>query len=320
MAGKRQYCPWDLLEAVNGRCPVCTREVLGEKDVAPWEVAHVSPSRFDDRFQLTGVVGRGGMSVVYRAWDDVFRRLVAIKFLCFPDHAISNRAYEQFKHEARTMAGLGSTHVPVLYDFDGGDPQRPYLVMELLRGETLAGRIARGGILDARDLVEWVLPVLDVLELAHGQRIVHRDLKPENIFRHQQGDTPQVKVLDFGISQLFPGNPARTLRMGQQIVYGTPEYMAPEQLEGQPPEPGNDVYSLGVSMYEALTGLPPFRSPDPRTVARMHQEATPPPLPDRPGCRKGMQDLVLDMLSKSATARPRVMAVIRDRLLKAAKE
>ncbi|HUE85434.1 MAG TPA: protein kinase [Vicinamibacterales bacterium] len=224
----------------------------------------VSPGSriLNGRYRLERRRGRGGMGAVYEAVDDVLERTVAVKLIRHDVEAPLNLAV-RFRQEARAAAGFAHPHVVRIYDFGIDRDRRPFLVMELLEGETLRQRLAGGLILTPPEALHILRGVCSALSAAHGQGIVHRDLKPENIFllRHASGVVP--KVLDFGLAKTFDVRPSfqRSTGAGTSagLLVGTLEYMAPEQVAGDDVNPAWDLWALGVITYEMLTGRHPFR-------------------------------------------------------------
>ncbi|MBE1537733.1 protein kinase domain-containing protein [Actinomadura algeriensis] len=194
-----------------------------------------------ERYRIEALLGTGGMAAVWRAHDLVLDRAVAVKV---PREGWPEEFPRRLRREARAAAGLSHPNITGVYDY-GEHRGVPYVVMELLDGESLADRLARGP-LPWREAAAVCAAIGDALDAAHAAGIVHRDIKPANVFQ-----TPvAVKVLDFGIAFTGPdpaGGP----------VLGTPAYTAPELLDGAPPSPAADVFSLGVVLRQALTGGPP---------------------------------------------------------------
>ncbi|MBI2933916.1 MAG: protein kinase [Planctomycetes bacterium] len=223
-----------------------------------------------DRYEIMQELGRGGMAVVYRARDKRLGREVALKVLRqeFND---SQAAMARMMREARAIAALNHPNVVRLHDVSD-DPQSPYLVMEYVRGNTLDVEM-RNASWPLRERVRVVEQIARGVHAAHQQNIVHRDLKPGNIMIEESG---RVVVMDFGLAHLNTGD-SRLTRTG--TVIGTPQYMAPEQVQGRPDaiNARTDVYAIGVVLYEAIAGSPLFRG----TVAEIYhkiltQEATSP--------------------------------------------
>lgn len=212
-----------------------------------------------DRYGMRAVIGEGGMGVVYEAEHLTIGKAVAVKVL-HPSKAQNREAVSRLKHEARVAGTLGHPNICAVYDLGRLDDGSPYLVMERLRGETLAQRIARLGRLAAPDMVDIMLQVLSALAAAHQRGVIHRDLKPDNIFLSQrEGMRPVPKLLDFGISKAEDIEDTVADPTGQLLAAGTPFYMAPEQARGDRGFDWRvDLWSAGIVLYEGLTGHRPF--------------------------------------------------------------
>jgi len=210
-------------------------------------------------YQIAGIVGEGGMGVVYRAKDTRLGRDVAIKVLthvAFSDH----ERLVRFEQEARATGMLNHPNLLTVYDVGRDAEDNPFLVTELLEGETLRSRLDRGA-LSARKAVDAALQMAQGLAAAHEKHIVHRDLKPDNIFLTRDG---RLKILDFGIAKLTapPGKEGPTFEMAATepgMVLGTVGYMSPEQVRGEPVDARSDIFSLGTIFFEMLTGARAFR-------------------------------------------------------------
>ncbi|HYM45770.1 MAG TPA: protein kinase [Solirubrobacteraceae bacterium] len=226
------------------------------------------------RYRLDAEIGRGGMSTVYRAFDTVLERPVAIK-LMHREIAADSAQLERFRREARAVAQLNHPHIVTVIDAgeepsaaDDGVPGRPplgtpYIVLEYVEGETLKQLIRREGPLDVSQSIAYAIEIARAIGAAHERLIVHRDVKPQNVLIGSEGS---AKITDFGI--------ARTLtEEGLTIdgrVLGTTDYVSPEQALGQPVTGQSDLYSLGVVLYEMLTGEVPFAGETPVAVAMRH--------------------------------------------------
>jgi serine/threonine protein kinase len=221
------------------------------------------------RYRLQRRVGGGGMGAVWEAYDQELDRPVAIKI---PDRSLAadESFVERFRREARSAGRLSHPNVAQVYDY-GMDDGQPYLVMELVPGETLASRLAREGPLPSEDARRIAAGVADALHAAHEGGVVHRDVKPGNIMLTPEGG---VKVMDFGIAAAAADG--RMTGTGQ--VLGTPAYMAPEQAAGKGATPASDVYALGVVLYEMLAGRAPFAGDTALAVASAHLHRDPEPL------------------------------------------
>src|SRR5437588_1254793 len=213
------------------------------------------------RYRLEARIGAGGMSTVYRALDETLQRQVAIK-LMNREVASDSDQLERFRREARAVAQLSHPHIVGVIDA-GEDASRPYIVFEYVEGETLKDRIRRVGRLPIAEAVAYAVEIARALGAAHARHIVHRDVKPQNVLIEEEGS---AKVTDFGI--------ARTLDWegltADGRVLGTTDYVSPEQALGQPVTGQSDLYSLGIVLYEMLTGEVPFKGENQVAVAMKH--------------------------------------------------
>jgi serine/threonine-protein kinase len=219
------------------------------------------------QFEIVKQLGAGGMGAVYLAEQRDMGRQVVIKVM-HPELTVGNpQAVERFKREARAVAALNHPHIVQVYVFGQADDGRMYLAMEYIEGRDLASEVARGALAQGRAL-KILDQVAAALIEAHSRGIVHRDLKPENVMlADRHGNPDWVKVLDFGIAKIHSahsgqadgGMEAAALTQ-QGAIFGTPRYMAPEQITGQPIDARTDLYALGVIFYEMLTGEHPFRA------------------------------------------------------------
>lgn len=220
------------------------------------------------RYRLVRRIATGGMGEVWQADDTVLGRRVALKLLV-EELAADDRATRRFVREARATARLAHPNVARVFDF-GRDGGAPFLVMELLEGETLAARLASGPLGPA-EAARVAAAVADALEAAHRLGIVHRDVKPSNVMLTRDGE---VKVLDFGIAAAADETHSTT----GSGLYATVAYVSPERVAGEPATPASDVYSLGAVLYELLCGRPPFSGRSPALVARAHLHDQPVPV------------------------------------------
>src|SRR6059058_5734882 len=229
-------------------------------------------------YVIQSAIGAGGMGEVYRARDTRLNRDVAIKILPASFSADPDRL-QRFAQEARAAAALN--HPNILSIFDIGDQQgAPYVVSELLEGETLRERL-RNGPLSIRKAIEYSLQVARGLAAAHEKGIVHRDLKPENLFLTEDG---RVKILDFGLAKLTrpeasaDGDDAPTMHAVTEpgLVMGTAGYMSPEQVRGKPADPRSDIFSFGAILYEMISGKRAFHGDTAAdTMSAILKEETP---------------------------------------------
>jgi eukaryotic-like serine/threonine-protein kinase len=226
---------------------------------------------FADRYELTELVGTGGMSSVYKAHDRLLERNVALKIL--HDHyADDDEFVERFRREARAVAQL--SHPSIVTVIDRGEADgRQFIVFEYIEGENVKELLVRSGRLPVRRALELALAIARGLAFAHGHGLVHRDVKPQNVLLNGDGE---AKVTDFGIARSNDDH-AVTLT---GTVLGTSNYIAPEQATGQPVDAQTDVYSLGVVLYELLAGDVPFPGESFVSVAMKHVNEPPPNLLD----------------------------------------
>src|SRR6266576_2182067 len=258
-----------------------------------------------DRFRLEEKVGAGGMSSVYRAFDPTLERWVAIK-LMHRDISTDPDQLERFRREARAVASLSHPHIVTVIDA-GEDEGAPYIVFEYVDGETLKERIRSVGRLPVPEAVAYAIEIGRALSCAHGHRLVHRDVTPQNVLIDPDG---RAKVTDFGI--------ARSLEQKGMTatgrVLGTTDYVSPEQAMGEDVDERSDVYSLGVVLYEMLTGDVPFRAETQVGVAMKHVNE---PMPDVQTKRPEVSAVVASVVDRSTTKDPRdryntVAEMVRD--------
>ncbi|WP_147425207.1 serine/threonine-protein kinase [Bailinhaonella thermotolerans] len=263
------------------------------------------------RYELVSPLGRGGMGQVWKAYDTLLDRSVAIKlmrddgFAARPDRA--DDLARRFRREASVTAGLRHTGVPAVHDagaFEGS----LYLVMELVEGHTLGRLIAEHGPLPVPWAAAIAARVCEVLDAAHRQSLIHRDLKPQNIMLAFDG---AVKVLDFGVAAVLDAS--RITRTGESV--GTPAYMSPEQLRAEDPTARTDLYALGCVIHEMLTGRPVFEGSH-HAMAYQHMEKPPPRLRwSDPTIPADLEELVLHLLAKDPRRRPSGAAEVYRRLV-----
>jgi serine/threonine protein kinase len=247
------------------------------------------------RYELSAHLASGGMATVFRGWDHRLRRPVAIKMLQELDSA-GARDVERFRREARAAAALASPHIVEVYDFFA-DEGCYYLVMELVEGVDLKHHLRAHGPVPVAEALVIATQICLALDEAHAQGFIHRDIKPQNILLDASGT---AKLADFGIVQI-PG--ARQCTSGGMVM-GTADYVSPEQAQGLPLTPASDLYSLGVVLYEMLTGMPPFTGRTAVAVAMRHASTPPPPPRKRnPAISPGVERLVLRALAKDPHCR-----------------
>lgn len=237
----------------------------------------------DGQFKIVQKIGIGGMGAVYKALQPDMNRMVAVKVL-HPKLADRKDIASRFRREARAMSHLTHPNTARVFLYDELEDGTLFIVMELLEGKTINRVVRAEGPMEVARALRIMLQVCGALEEAHIAGIVHRDLKPENIFLCRQGGlTDFPKVLDFGLAkvtrrEMQPGSVQLT-REG--MVFGTPEFMSPEQAQGRTLTPASDVYSLAVILYEMLTGVLPFEATSSLDYLQLHVSAPPIPLGER---------------------------------------
>ena len=247
------------------------------------------------RYELLEKIGDGGMAVVYKGKDKLLNRFIAVKILR-PEFTKDATFVENFKRESQAAAGLSHPNIVGVYDV-GREGNINYIVMELIEGDTLNKIIVREAPMDYRKVIDISKQVASALRVAHKNKIIHRDVKPHNIMITNDG---VVKLADFGIARAV--NDA-TLSTGSKIV-GSVHYFSPEQARGNYVDERSDIYSLGIVMYEMLTGKVPFDGDNPVTVALKHiNEEITPPRELEPGIPPALERCVMKATSKYQTNR-----------------
>ncbi len=267
------------------------------------------PRLLGDRYELDGVVGRGGMAEVYRARDLRLDRIVAIKTLR-TDLARDQTFQARFRREAQSAASLNNPTIVAVYD-TGEDQSSgmpvPFIVMEYVDGRTVRDLLIEGHRLLPERTLEITLGVLRALEYSHQAGIVHRDIKPGNVMVTRNGD---IKVMDFGIARAM-SDAQSTMTQTAQVI-GTAQYLSPEQARGERVDQRSDLYSVGCLLYELLTGRPPFTGDSPVAIAYQHVRENPVPPsrvdPELPGWADA---IVLKAMAKDPAARYQTAAEMR---------
>lgn len=251
--------------------------------------------RLDGRYEIKEIIGVGGMAVVYKAFDNVENRLVAIKIL--KDEFVSNQEFlRRFKNESRAIAMLSHPNIVSVYDVSFGDLIQ-YIVMEYIDGITLKEIIEREGSLRWKDAVHFTIQILKALQHAHDKGIVHRDVKPQNIMVLSDGT---IKVTDFGIAR-FARSDQRTIT---DKAIGSVHYISPEQARGEKTDERTDIYSVGVMLYEMLTGKLPFQAESAVSVAIMQLQREPQlPTEINGSIPEGLEQITMHAMQKSPERR-----------------
>ena len=271
----------------------------------------VIETAIEGRYQIITRVASGGMGEVYRAHDAVLARDVAIKLL-HPQLAGDRGFVERFRREARAAAILNHPSIVGVYDWGSTDGTY-FMVMEYVQGLNLRTLLAEYERLEPAQAVEICLPVLAALDHAHGHGIVHRDVKPENILIARSGS---VKVADFGLARAYADS---YVSQAEGTVTGTVQYLAPEQIQGEPADPRTDLYALGVVLFELLTGRPPFIGETSLGIAYQHLSGrVPAPSMVVPTVPAALDRIVLMATEKEPARRPASARALRDELIRAA--
>src|SRR6266550_7518079 len=266
------------------QCPRCDRQFPDDVHVCPDDFTPLQADAtiadvpidpligrvFDGKYRLDERLGGGGMGTVYRATHLLIDRVVAVKVLS-QRFVGDETAQQRFRREARASGRMQHPNAVMVNDFGATEDGWLYIVMELLEGQTLRDLLAREAPLDPARVVSFMMQTSSAVGAAHDANLIHRDLKPANIFIEQRPNMPAVvKVLDFGVARFIveehEDDDFNTLTQVGAII-GTPRYMSPEQCSGLPLTPASDVYSLGIILYEMLTGEVPFSAETPLAVA-----------------------------------------------------
>ncbi|MGA2505171.1 MAG: protein kinase [Anaerolineales bacterium] len=256
------------------------------------------PKVLNKRYQLLEAIGKGGMAIVYRAQDLMLERLVAVKVLR-EDYSRDPAFQDQFRREAKAAANLSHPNIVTMHDF-GLDNGQLFLVMEYVPGKDLKTLIKQRVRFSPEDALPLLIQACAGIGYAHRAGLVHCDVKPQNMLV-----TPdmRLKVADFGIARALS-----TIIPEEQmnVVWGSPQYFAPEQASGAAPAPASDVYSIGIIMYEMLTGSLPFQATNDSDLARQHVEVEPPLLSEiLPEISPTLEQILKKVLSKEPSQRYR---------------
>ncbi len=273
---------------------------------------------FADRYEIIDVLGRGGMSVVYKAQQVFMQNLVAIKVL----HQTLNSdptSFDRFKQEAIAAISIRDKNVIQVLDFGISD-DKAFLIMEYLEGQDLADWLTKNGDMDVEHALNIFIQACSGLANAHAKGVIHRDLKPGNLFLMKETDGSElVKIVDFGIAKIETTNNATSQSLTQPgEVFGSPLYMSPEQCQGKPLDARSDIYSLGCVLYETLTGMPPLMGIN--SFETMNKHVGEQPLPVRAmvpnkDVPEALDQCILKALRKNPDQRQQTMQEFRQELI-----
>jgi serine/threonine protein kinase len=273
------------------------------------------------RYRLDRLIGKGGMSSVWGGVHLALDRRVAVKFLHVRNDDDTEALCSQFLREARIAAAVRHRNVVDVLDFGTTDHGVPFMVMEVLEGETLGSRLGRSPPLAVNELIDIINLTLRGLTAVHDSGIVHRDLKPENIFLQSDASGKYPKIFDFGISRCLDlSGPRSALTTKEGLLVGTPHYMSPEQVRGMfDIDQRTDIYSMGVILYEALTGRLPFDAQNIADLIIMIIQTTAPPVFElRPEVGREISDVVSRAMHRNREARFANAREMQTSLLRAA--
>ena len=251
--------------------------------------------RLDGRYEIMEVIGVGGMAVVYKAFDNIDHRIVAVKIL--KSEYLANEEFKRrFRNESKAVAVLSHPNIVRVYDVSFGDAIQ-YIVMEYVEGITLKNYITQQGVVDPREALYFITQLLRALKHAHDKGIVHRDIKPQNILLVSDGT---IKVTDFGIARISE-NATRTMTDG---AIGSVHYISPEQAKGSHTDSRTDLYAAGVILYEMMTGKLPFQSDNAVSVALMQLQNDPiRPREINGNIAEGLEEIIIHAMQKNPADR-----------------
>ena len=307
-------------------CLNCHKQFTDEVELCPHEGSFLVPlpsdpllgALIDERYRVESLIAKGAVGSVYKAKQELLGRQVALKVL----HGYLGADPEslvRFHREAKAISRLEHPNLLTLYDFGMTADGQPYFVMDLLNGTTLAKVLSNEGRLDARRALTIVKQVLDALSEAHKKGIVHRDIKPPNIVLVEKEETKEfVKLVDFSIAKMADNSTIDPVQLTVDgIICGSPAYMSPEQCRGSDVDGRSDIYSIGIVLFEALTGRRPFSAKDLVSLMYLHVNDEPPKLSDvEPDMQFPLvlEELISSTLSKDPAARPQSVEALMVRL------
>lgn len=224
------------------------------------------------KYEILSFLGKGGMSVVYKAKQHPINRIVALKMLLA--HLSKNEgSVRRFLQEATAAGQLTHPNVVSVFDFGLTEDGQPYLVMDFVKGESLAQLISARGPLPYKEALPLFIQICEGLNVAHESGVIHRDIKPSNLVVEERADGKHARIVDFGIAKMLDAESQQLTKTGE--IFGSPFYMSPEQCEGRPLDNRSDIYSLGIVFYEVLSGVAPLAGQSSLETMRLHMEQMP---------------------------------------------
>jgi serine/threonine protein kinase len=277
------FCPADgtrLNSEVAVKEPHSFEKTLNVADIQTAREKHSLVGQvLDGQYEILSMVGKGGMSIVYKARHIMLRKIVAVKTL-LPHLVLHPHSLQRFQQEAQAASNIVHTNVVTIHNFGVTPEGQPYLVMDYLEGISLHQLIEDTGHLPIERAVNIFIQVANALDRAHEKGVIHRDLKPSNIILIEQGEKHDIaQLVDFGIAKLLPREGSEAINLTQTgEVFGSPLYMSPEQCRGEKLDARSDIYSMGCLMYECLAGRPPHSGDNTLEVLYKHINVVPSPI------------------------------------------
>lgn len=274
---------------------------------------------FADKYEIQSILGRGGMSIVYKARHRYMNRIVAVKLL-LEQHMDDPVAFKRFQQESEAASSLSHQNIVIVHDFGITQAGQAYFVMDCLEGDSLEDVILRDGPVPIERAINIFRQVCDGLMHAHKKGVVHRDIKPSNVVLITEEDGSEtIKIVDFGLAKLHrPQGPDEARLTQSGLVFGSPLYMSPEQCQGYPLDVRSDIYSVGVLMYETLAGVTPFSADSFFNLALLHLHEKPPPLSKTApqiSISQEMEAVIRKCLEKDPADRFETVELLRQKLL-----